>query len=78
MGGDSQADRERILGQVRETTHEMSQPIQVILGLAELLLSGQADPASVRADAEKISGQARRLHRLNQRLNRLAKTGRPD
>jgi signal transduction histidine kinase len=78
MGGDSQAERELILGQVRETTHEMNQPIQVILGLAELLLAGQADPASVRADVEKIADQARRLHHLNRRLNRLAKTGRPD
>jgi hypothetical protein len=50
----------------------------VILGLAERLAAGRADPAGLGADLGKIADQARRLDSLNQRLNRLAKTGRVD
>jgi signal transduction histidine kinase len=78
MAANGAESRERVLGKVREITHEMSQPIQVILGLAELLAAGRADPAGLGADLGKIADQARRLDSLNQRLNRLAKTGRVD
>lgn len=67
------ADRlQEALVKLRAISHEINQPIQIILGHAELMIMQTKPGDAMRDDLTTIRDQADRLASINQRLHKVA------
>lgn len=70
------ADPQRMaeaLTKAREISHELNQPIQVLMGMLELMLTDLEPGHPLSEDLQLMAGQCDRLGDMNRRLSRVVK-----